>query len=144
MSRTWVVVADQSLARIFAAEGATGPLLELESLPHPEGRAHERDLTEDRPGRVIARGGLGLHSMEDDGRRDASTEAFAKEIAERLEAARAEGRLERLVLVAPPAMLGILRQQLSASIQALVTCEIHKELVGFDAAGIRSHLPEKL
>ena len=45
------VVADRSRARLFSVATPKGPLEELEDLVHPEARAHERDLTSDRPGR---------------------------------------------------------------------------------------------
>ena len=53
MPATWVVVADQSAARIFEAARATGALEEIASYAHAEGRAHARDLKTDQPGRAF-------------------------------------------------------------------------------------------
>jgi len=50
MSRFWVVVADQSKARIFTVADPRGALLTVGELEHPEARDREQALTSDRPG----------------------------------------------------------------------------------------------
>ena len=63
MSRKWVVVADQSRARIFTVDDAHGPLLQVDELEHPEARKREQELMSDRPGRSFDSAGQGRHAM---------------------------------------------------------------------------------
>ncbi len=140
MQKTWVLVADRSRARIFSTQTPKGALREIEDLVHPEARAHERDLTSDRPGRSSDRHALGNTNSA----RDQQATAFAREISLRLEAARTHGNLERLVLICAPDLLGLLRKALSAPLEKLVIMTIDKNLTQQDAAVIRKLLPEFL
>ena len=54
---------------------------------------------------------------------------FAREISDRLELARARGEFDELTLVAAPAFLGLLRENLNAATRKLVVRTIDKNLV---------------
>jgi protein required for attachment to host cells len=138
--KTWVVVADRSRARIFSVATPKGPLLEIESLVHPETRAHERDLTSDRPGRSSDRHALGNANSA----RDQQAQEFAREIAERLEDGRVHGQFEKLILIAGPDPLGLLRKAMHAPLSKLVVQTIDKNVTQQGAAEIRKLLPEFL
>ncbi len=85
MTKTWVLVADNSRARIFLAETRNGPLLEIEALAHPESRLHAQELTSDLPGRAFDSGGQGRHAMELEVEpKQHEVHAFAKQISDRL------------------------------------------------------------
>jgi len=145
MASTWVVVADRSAARIFKAATPTGGLDELESLVHPEGRMRAQDLTSDLPGRAFDSKGKGRHAMESEvGPRAHEAIAFARELAGRMAAARSRGEIERLVLVAAPEFLGLLREALGGGTRRLVEAEFALNLVKMTPAAIRSRLPDKL
>ena len=47
---TWVLVADNSRARIFSSDKPASVLQEIQDLTHPEARLHEGDLVTDRGG----------------------------------------------------------------------------------------------
>jgi protein required for attachment to host cells len=135
--KTWVVVADRSRARIFSVDSPRGPLHEIEDLVHPESRAHERDLTSDRPGRASDQHVLNAaHSA-----RDQQANEFAREIVDCLEGGRINGGFERLVLVAAPDLLGLLRKALNGQLSKLVSRTIDKNLTQQDAREIRRLLP---
>lgn len=145
MSVRWIVVADQTLARIFTLDRLTAPLCEIESLVHPEGRLHEGDMVSDRPGRGSVPGSAGRHAVENDQRRkEASTEAFAREIADRLDRARHEQRFEKLAIIAPPRMLGLIRKGLTPLTAERVDHTVPKELARLEPSSIRSHLDDVL
>lgn len=145
MAKTWVVVSDSSAARIFAAPTPTGSLEELESLVLPEGRMRAGQLETDAPGRAFDSMGAGRHAMEKEvGPREHEVAAFARELARRLAAARSQGEIERLIVVAAPEFLGKLRDSLDAATRKLVEAEFSLNLVKQTAAEIRGHLPEKL
>jgi protein required for attachment to host cells len=138
--KTWVVVADRSRARIFSIATPRGPLQELEGLVHPETRAHERDLTSDRPGRSTDRHSLGNTNAA----RDQQATEFAREIADRLESGRIHAQFERVVLVAAPDLLGLLRKAFNGHLSKLIVRTIDKNLTQQGAPEIRKLLPEFL
>ncbi len=85
------------------------------------------------------------HGMErqiDPKKQEAIT--FAREVVKRLEAARTQGDLERLILVAAPEFLGLLRDHWSSETKRILEHELPLNLVGMAPKDIRSHLPEKL
>ena len=120
-------------------------LEEIETLEHPEARLPAHEIDADRPGRSFASAGKRRHAMEREV--DPKTQAaitFARGIVERLESARAQGDLERLILVAAPEFLGLLRDHLSAETKRIVQNEFALNITGMPAEDIRAHLPEKL
>jgi len=64
MSQKWVVVAEQSRARIFAMDSLSAPLREIEDLLHPAGRQRAQELESDRPPRVFRGKGEASHPVE--------------------------------------------------------------------------------
>lgn len=144
MSKTWVVVADSSRARIFTAARNATPLEEIETLAHPAARLHKGDLVSDKAGRDHNPGSTS-HDMG--GKSDAKHEEavrFANQLCDTLESARTAGRFGKLYIIASPAFLGIVRKQMSAALQKLVADEIPKELTRQTPADIRKQLPEYL
>jgi len=144
MPVTWVLVADKSRARIFSKNGRS-PFREEESFIHPESRMHEQDLTTDLPGREGGRANSTSSQRHTVQRRFSPKQheavVFCKQVADHLESARAEQRFQRLLVVAPPAFLGMLRDQFSPSLGALVTGEVNKNLVHLKADELREQLP---
>lgn len=140
-SKTWIVVADSARARIFDSFGASGPLHERVDETHPAGRLHAQDLTSDLPGRSFDRMGQGRHKMANrTNPKDREALSFAKTLASRLEKARTGGEFEKLVLIAAPKMLGLLRDALSPSCHSMVSREIAKDVVYEDAKDIEKML----
>lgn len=141
MQKTWVVAAESSRARVFAADNRVGPLTEVEDFAHAEGRARDQDLVSDKAGRGFGGAIEGRHGVEKQG--DAKyndTVAFARRIVERIELGRAKGEFEQLVLIAAPEFLGILRQHLSANTMKLVGKTIDKNLVQKNESEIRGYV----
>ena len=129
MERTWIVVADSAHARILEATGRSQPLTEIETLEHPPGRLREHDLASDRPGYSSDRQGHGRHAVNQDHGHHHEQEVFARVIAGRLTHAHQQQRFARLILAAPPAFLGALRQQLNGGLDKLVARTLDKNLV---------------
>lgn len=144
-AKLWLLVADQGRARLFSAMTARGALEELHDVIAPRGRMRDQDLTTDRPGRSFDSSGSGRHAMEPS-TDPTEVEAinFAKSLADILNKGRMEGRYRHLGIVAPPAFLGHLRQQMTTETSRELVLEIDKDLTRLDAAAIRDHLPERL
>ena len=75
---TWLIVADNSTARIFTMETRSSPINEIETIVHTEARLHEQDMTSDLPGKGGGKAGAGRHpqQMTENGDRVAGREGF--------------------------------------------------------------------
>lgn len=142
MPKTWVVVAESSRARVFELEKRNLPLIEIQDFNHPEGHLHERDLGSNAPGRGFS-GKNGIqHGVEPTSSfKEKGAENFAKSICEYLETAHEGKQFERLVLMAPPDFMGILRKHLAEGVKKSVTHELTKNLVRLGPDEIHEHLP---
>ena len=145
MPATWVVVADSAAARIFLAPSPTGALQEIESYAHAEGRAHDRDLRSDHPGRSFDSMGNGRHAMESKVTPKVQENiTFARRLADRIGAARKNNAIERAILVAPPEFLGHLRSAMDEETRRIIEGQHTLNVVRMRPDEIRAHLPEKL
>jgi protein required for attachment to host cells len=145
MSKPWIVVANQSEARIYTREKRGGPLVELDRLEHAIGHSRAGDIQSDRPGRAFERVGDVRHAMQPEvDPKEQEARTFAKQVGDYLASAQQQGRFGKLVLVAAPHFLGLLRKELNPATARQVTQEISKNLVQYEAEEIRQHLPEEL
>lgn len=141
MSRIWIVVADSSRARFFSLVSRLEPLHEFDGMVYAEGRMQEREELSDRQGGIAGGHGEGDHTFEaPTDLKHHEAEVFARRIAEKLEQGRVNHDFNKLILVAPPAFLGALRQALSTHLQDLVDSSLDKNLVTEDEAVIREHI----
>ncbi len=144
MTKTWVVVADTSRARIFAADKPSSDLVEIQTLAHPEARLHEGDLVSDRSGSGVGYSGTTHGFGKEHEAKDEESIRFAADLCHELEQARNQHAFDKLYIIAAPAFLGLLRKQQSDCMRALVSQEISKNLTTLDPGAIRSHLPAYL
>ncbi len=144
MSRHWFVVVDNNRARIFTRDEAGGRLQAVETLDNPEAGAHAQDIDADRPGRSFDSVGGGRHAMGTEV--DPVTQGllrYVKAVTGYLGTACRDGRCNRLMLVAGPRLLGMLRQQLELP-PGTEVLELERNLGQFDSNELQSHLPERL
>jgi protein required for attachment to host cells len=148
---TRVVVADQSEANFYDMRGR-GALNPAGHLADPKARLHDRDLTSDRPGRVFDRAppvkgrrGAGARHSADGGRspRRHRAEVFARKIVAQLRKAQRSGSFDRLVIIAGPALLGLLRLAMPKALREAVVREIPKDLVHQGVGAVRSQLARR-
>ncbi|MCC5812682.1 MAG: host attachment protein [Ectothiorhodospiraceae bacterium] len=141
MDTIWVVVAEQSRARIFSMNGRWGALEEVDNLVHPKGRLHDQDINADRPGRSFDTVGEGRHGMS---KRHSPKEMeairFATDVSRRVAQAHHEGAFKELVLVAPPRFLALLRERLPEAVTRCVILSEDKNLSRADPTAIRAHI----
>ncbi|HZJ54166.1 MAG TPA: host attachment protein [Myxococcaceae bacterium] len=125
---TVALVADASRANLFRVEVATGQWTPLEALGHPEGRMHDRDLKDDR--RVENAGTKHGPPPEDDphGRHKLEAQRFANHLAAELARLYDEQVFRRLVLVAPPELIGFLRKEMPKRVAESVIEELTRDL----------------
>ncbi len=142
MDELWIVVANQTHARVFAYRGGEA-VRELDTLSCPEARRPEREELTAAPGRSHDRMGPGRHAMEPHTTMSEQlARGFAHRIAEHVEESRKANAFRELVLVAAPGFLGLLRNELGQQSLKLVVAECHKNLVKHDLEEILAALPD--
>ncbi len=141
MKMIWILVANQAEAQIYSSDRLPGNLLLVDVLANKEGAAHPRDLISDAPGRAFDSIGSGRHAMEPNtGVKEEQRRRFVKEMVERLQTAHLKGVFDQLVLLAAPAVLGVIRKTLTADLKKIVIKEIPKDVIGQDVDKIQSQL----
>jgi protein required for attachment to host cells len=139
-SNVWVVVADRAAGRVFSAEWPDlSGFREVEGLVHPEGSLHGRDLHPDRFGRNHAPDGHGFTDAPQTDLKHYTAGTFAHQIATHLDNERTRDAFGRLVVIAPPLLLGELRERYTPSLRKLVVAEVDKELAGSTPEEILQH-----
>ena len=137
MKTTWIIAADASRARVLQIAGRER-LVEIDNLPNPEGRAHERDMQTDAEPRFNGHGGVGkpgtssnggqASDRETQGPREHSVSTFARRVGDYLEKARTDHRYDQLVVIAPAKFLGALRKEMGKEVEKLIADEVPKDL----------------
>lgn len=132
---TWVLVADGAVARVFANDGPGKGLTALAGkewtadLPHGG-----KDVWSDRPGRSFESADSSRHSMEptSDPKRMAK-ERFIAEVVDTIAKSAQQGAFDRLVVVAEPRTLGVMRDHMPDNVRHKVHAELAKDLTKFTA-----------
>lgn len=124
---TWILVADSARARLFSATRENGVLETLSEHVCSEAREKSLDRGSDRPGRVQESASSEHHAMEPTtDPKMIEVQRFVKEVAQQLNDDAGADKFDRLVLAAPPQVLGYYRQQLSERVKDRVLVEIPK------------------
>ena len=145
MTNTWILVAHDAGARVFESRGPGKGIDLVETIEHPEGRMRDRDIDSDRPGRSFRKdsGDPRRAAMSrKEGPHERVVSNFARALTDKLQQARMENQYERLVLVAPPRFLGLLRSSLDGPTAQLVVGSIDKDLASSKEAELIEHLGE--
>jgi protein required for attachment to host cells len=123
-----VFVGDGEKALFLRNKGdALYPNLVVEKVLEQENPA-TRDQGTDQPGRAFAAGSSRRSSVEQTDWHRIAEENFADEVAERLYKLAHAGAFEKLVVIAPPRVLGNLRKSFHKEVADKVVGEIPKEL----------------
>ncbi|SOD20931.1 host attachment protein [Nitrosomonas ureae] len=145
MTKIWVLVANSGNATLFTADSPTASLTELMNFDNPSARIKQMELSSDRPGRSFDSHGEGRHAMAVEVEpKEQEQIRFAKLIVDRLEQGRVENAFERLVVVAAPTFLGLLRAHFNAPLSSLLSLEIDKDYTALRPEELRTRLPERL
>lgn len=145
---TWIVSADAGRARIFSDTDPNSPLQEIDDLIDPAARERISDQLTDRLSPLAAGnsqkstgGSLPTSQYEPQRTQEQhNAELFARDICAQLLKAKNESRFDRLALVAAPAFLGELRNQLDPQLKQLVAYEIDKDYAQSNAAQLRDQI----
>jgi protein required for attachment to host cells len=112
----------------------------LQSIEHPAGRRRDQDIEAGQSERTFdkhARGRAQTASPHEH-----AAEDFAAALAGDLRRGRLEHGVDRIVLVAEPHFLGLVRGKLDDSTAKLALLTVPKDLVDFDANVLQDHLAD--
>ena len=139
---TWVLVADGEKA-LFLRNKNDMNNVQL-GIVHQLNQTNPatREQGSDKPGRFSSGPGLGRAAVDDTDWHEMSKKRFAKEIADTLYAYAHKGDFERLVIVAPPLMLGEMRQELHKEVTDRIVIEIPKTLTNHATTDIQAIIEE--
>jgi hypothetical protein len=141
----WYVVANGSRARAYVQRVGESGYDVVRNWDEPDARAHDRDLGEDRPGRLFASAGASARSgIERDAKDDSPKEharrnlvqGVADDIAEALRRREASGA----VLIAPAAILPMLKQAIPQAMHGSLYGELAGDLTQLPTADLFERL----
>jgi protein required for attachment to host cells len=141
---TWAAVADGGKALVLVNDGTDAKpsmsVLSKSGLDNPPTREHGTD----KPSRRSGTGPDQRSAMEATDWHEFEEARFVEEFAGRLNRAAERGLFNRLIIVAPPKVLGQLRPALSAQAAACVVAEIGSDLTGHPVGEIGKHIARAL
>lgn len=127
MAITWILVANASLAKLYANLGPNKGLTLVKELIHPESRQKNSELVTDRPGhQATAASGQGS-KLPQTAPKTYEAKLFAQEIAQELYLGRAKNAFGRAIVFAPPAFMGMLNAVLDNPTAQLITDRFEKD-----------------
>jgi protein required for attachment to host cells len=146
MPNKWIVIADDSRARIFQIKNNLDELIEVEDFLNTAGRAENREIDRDARGRFYGRGTRKQgHTAEPVVNAvEHRSELFSREITHRLEQGCYHHQFDNLIIVAAPHFLGSLRKHLPKQIGRLVTHELPHDISALSLPQIRKYLKSHL
>jgi protein required for attachment to host cells len=124
----WVMVGDGEKALFFRNEGdAVYPNLQvIDVMEHENPKSSEQGT--DRPGRAFSSVGTARSAMQETNWHKLEKHRFAKEIADALYSAAHRGQYSKLVIAAPPMIMGDLRKAMHKEVSDKVVAEVSKDL----------------
>lgn len=133
---TWILVADGSKARIYASDANKHNLRLMHNLEFPASRMHDADLGSHKPHGIFERNKpeskVHLHHKEE--------AHFANQLTELLDNGAYKKEFHRLVLIASPKFLGLLRELLSKHVSELIVKEIPKDLTQTNETELKDYI----
>ncbi|MDR3474633.1 MAG: host attachment protein [Devosia sp.] len=137
---TWIVAADSGRVRVFENRGPGKGLVPVKGMTLEDPHQYARDTESDRLGRSYASVGHGRSAIEPrTPPAEHEEQAFAKRLADLLEAKWTEGAFNRLIIAAEPTALGNIRGALCEAVDKAVTAELHKDLTKLPLADLPRH-----
>ena len=140
---TWILIADGARARVVQNNGPGKGIEVLDGLTFEGDHASSSEIMADKPGRTFDSVGSSRHAMEPTSDPHAALKVqFINQVIGILES-RFE-QYDRLILVAPPETLGLLRKSLSPAVVDKVTGELGKDLTQLSNTQLPAHLSNLL
>jgi protein required for attachment to host cells len=133
--QSWLVVANGSEATFFKYTDEGTSLQKIGGLGNSFGRKQDKDIVTDRPG-VMSGGGSNIHGRDsmsvEMSPTDKARENFVKAVADELERARKQDKLQSIDIIAEPKTMGLLRNNFSSNLAAMIDHTVSKDATSKD------------
>ncbi|MCS7205913.1 MAG: host attachment protein [Leptospiraceae bacterium] len=142
LTRKWIVVADQSKARIFEYQGPGKPFKLIKKFEHPEGRMK---IYSNDGGESFDRAGYGRHKTEPvEDPKEVENKRFASEISEYLKQSKLDNKYDYIYIASGPSFLGYLKEKLDSNVSRNVQAWISKNLANIEDREIHLYFKDYL
>lgn len=125
----WVINSNSNTCRIYQYNKAQAKLDLLKQIQHPENKLHNIDLTTDRPGKYKSSSGAHGAYEPPANTKEVQIDNFMRDIARELNQERNKKSYEKLILIVPSHMNGLLMQHMDKHVKDLVISNIQKDLL---------------
>lgn len=124
-----VVASNSNTCRFYHYSKHPAQLTLIKEIYHPENKLKNGDLASDKSGHYKGdEGGRGSYSPHMD-IKDVQIDNFSREVAKILDHERNENEYEKLIIIAPPHISGLLNGHLNKHVKELICNYIHKDLL---------------
>lgn len=137
MAITWILVANASLAKLYANLGPNKGLSLIKEWMHPESRQKAADLVSDRAGAIMS--GKGMRQSQTLPK-EHQAKVFAMEIAKELYHGRARNAFGRAILVAPPGFMGMINTNLDGPTAQMISDRFEKDYTKTPEPALKARL----
>ena len=137
---TWILVADGGRARILENLGSGKGVHQVAGVNETLTLPPNRVLQHDRPGRGFESAGPTRHAYEASDPHREMKRTFAAHLVDQLSEMHANGRFDRLVLVAPSPTMGDLRAMLTPALSVAIIGELTRDLTHTPTDEIAAHI----
>ena len=125
----WILTANTNTYRIYKSTTKPYHIKLIKELQHPESKLKDIELTSDRSGRYNTETTTqGIYTQRSDPK-EIEIDVFARTIADELNKGRINHDYDRLIVIAPPHMNGLLFQHINKYVNDLVTHNIKNDVI---------------
>ncbi|WP_339770233.1 host attachment family protein [uncultured Pseudosulfitobacter sp.] len=125
---TWIVVTDSEKAlfmrNLTDLQDPNFEVTDTEEQDNPS----DREQSANRPGRMQDNGVQQRSAMDDTDWHELAKERFAKDLSDLLYKEAHKGHFDKLIIVASPQVLGVLRDEMHSEVTSKIIAEIPKTL----------------
>lgn len=140
MSTTWILVANASMAKLYANHGIKKGLELIKEFSHPESREKSSNLVSDRPGHNPGTGNGHGSFVPPSSPKEVEAGRFAQELACAVEEGRVSNFYDRLILVASKPFSGMLNTEFSQHVKQRLSDVVEKDYTKMTAQKISEQL----
>lgn len=124
----WVLVLNSNECKVFSFSKKNNELKLIKDINHPENKERNQDLVSDRPGRYSTDANAGGAYSQHTDPKDVKINQFVLEVNRFLDESHSHQQFDKIIVIAPPKMLGHLKQHINKQVEKLISHEIQKEL----------------
>lgn len=140
-NREWILFADGAHVKIYTRHYVNGAMKEHIYIEHPQARKFQHDQGTDRPGRGHSSGSHSRHAYEDHADFPEQESAlFLRDVSREINSAAEKDELDKLILIALPKTLAMLKSEFSKKTNDKVSAEYAKNLMHMPEVKLRERL----